>query len=41
MSRPMGDSHKRFLQTMMSNGIISSVQAKALHRHCCETHGGA
>lgn len=36
----MGESHKRFLQTMMSNGIISSVQAKALHRHCCETHGG-
>ncbi|KAL6457241.1 hypothetical protein MHYP_G00342040 [Metynnis hypsauchen] len=39
MSRPMGDSHKRFLQTLMSNGIISSLQAKALHRHCCETHG--
>ncbi|KAG9279984.1 non-structural maintenance of chromosomes element 1 homolog [Astyanax mexicanus] len=39
MSRPMGDSHKRFLQTLMSNGIISSIQAKALHRHCCETHG--
>ncbi|KAG7316929.1 hypothetical protein KOW79_019227 [Hemibagrus wyckioides] len=39
MSRPMGDSHKRFLQTMMRNGIISSVQAKALYRHCCETHG--
>ncbi|RXN16096.1 non-structural maintenance of chromosomes element 1-like protein [Labeo rohita] len=39
MSRPMGDSHKRFLQTMMSNGIISASQAIALHRHCCETHG--
>ncbi|KAK3512093.1 hypothetical protein QTP70_030355, partial [Hemibagrus guttatus] len=39
MSRPMGDSHKRFLQTMMRNGIISSVQAKALYCHCCETHG--
>ncbi|XP_066530653.1 non-structural maintenance of chromosomes element 1 homolog [Hoplias malabaricus] len=39
MSRSMGDSHKRFLQTLMSNGIISSVQAKALYQHCCETHG--
>ncbi|KAF5908033.1 non-structural maintenance of chromosomes element 1, partial [Clarias magur] len=39
MSRPMGDSHKRFLQTMMSNGIISSLQAKKLHQHCCTTHG--
>ncbi|KAK1805235.1 hypothetical protein P4O66_019579 [Electrophorus voltai] len=39
MSRQMGDSHRRFLQTMMSNGVISSSQASALHRHCCETHG--
>lgn len=39
MSRQMGDSHRRFLQTMMMNGIISASQAKALHRHCCETHG--
>ncbi|XP_076865375.1 LOW QUALITY PROTEIN: non-structural maintenance of chromosomes element 1 homolog [Brachyhypopomus gauderio] len=39
MSRPMGDSHRRFLQTLMSHGIISSSQASALHRHCCETHG--
>lgn len=35
----MGESHKRFLQNMMSNGIISSSQAKALYRHCCEIHG--
>ncbi|KAA0705442.1 Non-structural maintenance of chromosomes element 1 -like protein [Triplophysa tibetana] len=39
MSRPMGDSHRRFLQSMMSNGIIGASQAKALHKHCCETHG--
>ncbi|KAK7174459.1 hypothetical protein R3I93_001619 [Phoxinus phoxinus] len=39
MSRPMADSHRRFLQTMMSNGIISASQAEALHKHCCETHG--
>lgn len=40
MSRTMGDSHKRFLQTIMSKGIISASQAVALHKHCCETHGG-
>uniref|UniRef100_A0A673MR71 Non-structural maintenance of chromosomes element 1 homolog n=1 Tax=Sinocyclocheilus rhinocerous TaxID=307959 RepID=A0A673MR71_9TELE len=39
MSRTIGDSHKRFLQTIMSNGIISASQAVALHKHCCETHG--
>uniref|UniRef100_A0A9J8C0F9 Non-structural maintenance of chromosomes element 1 homolog n=1 Tax=Cyprinus carpio carpio TaxID=630221 RepID=A0A9J8C0F9_CYPCA len=38
MSRTMGDSHKRFLQTIMSSGIISASQAVALHKHCCETH---
>uniref|UniRef100_A0A8C2Q5R9 Non-structural maintenance of chromosomes element 1 homolog n=1 Tax=Cyprinus carpio TaxID=7962 RepID=A0A8C2Q5R9_CYPCA len=27
MSRTMGDSHKRFLQTIMSSGIISASQA--------------
>ncbi|XP_041943351.1 non-structural maintenance of chromosomes element 1 homolog [Alosa sapidissima] len=39
MARPMGDSHRRFLQTMMSNGIIDGSQAKALHKHCCEVAG--
>lgn len=38
MSEQMGDSHRRFLQTMMTNGIISEQQAKALYRFCCETH---
>ncbi|XP_055046034.2 non-structural maintenance of chromosomes element 1 homolog isoform X2 [Misgurnus anguillicaudatus] len=36
---PMGDSHRRFLQSIMGYGIISASQAKALHRHCCEAHG--
>lgn len=40
MARPLGESHKRFLQTMMVNGIIDGAKARALHRHCCETHGG-
>ncbi|XP_045571024.1 non-structural maintenance of chromosomes element 1 homolog [Salmo salar] len=39
MARPLGESHKRFLQTMMVNGIIDGAKARALHRHCCETHG--
>uniref|UniRef100_A0AAQ5YVJ8 CARD domain-containing protein n=2 Tax=Amphiprion TaxID=80969 RepID=A0AAQ5YVJ8_AMPOC len=38
MSRQMGDSHRRFLQTMMASGIIDESGAKALHQHCCETH---
>uniref|UniRef100_A0A8C1WJ68 Non-structural maintenance of chromosomes element 1 homolog n=1 Tax=Cyprinus carpio TaxID=7962 RepID=A0A8C1WJ68_CYPCA len=38
MSRTMGDSHKRFLQTIMSSGIISASQAVALHKRYCETH---
>ncbi|XP_071377678.1 non-structural maintenance of chromosomes element 1 homolog isoform X1 [Centroberyx affinis] len=38
MTRPMGDSHRRFLQTMMANGIIDEPGAKTLHRHSCETH---
>ncbi|XP_071377679.1 non-structural maintenance of chromosomes element 1 homolog isoform X2 [Centroberyx affinis] len=33
MTRPMGDSHRRFLQTMMANGIIDEPGAKTLHRH--------
>ncbi|XP_028257245.1 non-structural maintenance of chromosomes element 1 homolog [Parambassis ranga] len=38
MSRQMGDSHRRFLQTMMANGIIDEQGAKALYQHCCEVH---
>ncbi|KAF7653710.1 hypothetical protein LDENG_00079220 [Lucifuga dentata] len=38
MTRVMGDSHRRFLQTMMLNGIVDEQAAKTLHQHCCETH---
>ncbi|XP_034401148.1 non-structural maintenance of chromosomes element 1 homolog isoform X2 [Cyclopterus lumpus] len=38
MSRQMGDSHRRFLQTMMSNGIVDEQGARTLHQYCCETH---
>ncbi|KAM3877090.1 non-structural maintenance of chromosomes element 1 homolog [Diretmus argenteus] len=38
MTQVMGDSHRRFLQTMMVNGIIDELGTKTLHRHCCETH---
>uniref|UniRef100_UPI0037E84A4B non-structural maintenance of chromosomes element 1 homolog n=1 Tax=Semicossyphus pulcher TaxID=241346 RepID=UPI0037E84A4B len=38
MSRQMGDSHRRFLQTMMTNGIVDEQGARRLHQHCCETH---
>ncbi|KAJ7992444.1 hypothetical protein DPEC_G00278620 [Dallia pectoralis] len=39
MARPLGESHKRFLQTMMANGIVDGDKARVLHRLCCETHG--
>ncbi|XP_078022107.1 non-structural maintenance of chromosomes element 1 homolog isoform X2 [Epinephelus lanceolatus] len=38
MSRQMGDSHRRFLQTMMASGIVDEQGAKALYQYCCETH---
>ncbi|XP_041838168.1 non-structural maintenance of chromosomes element 1 homolog [Melanotaenia boesemani] len=38
MSRQMGDSHRRFLQTMMTSGITDEQGAKALYQYCCETH---
>lgn len=37
MSHQMGDSHRRFLQTMMSSGIIDEQGAKKLHQYCCES----
>ncbi|XP_028843342.1 non-structural maintenance of chromosomes element 1 homolog [Denticeps clupeoides] len=39
MAQPMGDSHRRFLQAIMSLGIVDESQANALHRSCCEQHG--
>ncbi|XP_006011582.1 non-structural maintenance of chromosomes element 1 homolog isoform X1 [Latimeria chalumnae] len=38
MAAQMNDGHRRFLQTMMSHGILEGSEARALHRHCCETH---
>ncbi|XP_039672120.1 non-structural maintenance of chromosomes element 1 homolog isoform X1 [Perca fluviatilis] len=38
MARPMEDSHRRFLQTMMANGIVDEQSARTLYQYCCETH---
>uniref|UniRef100_A0A8C2KAS3 Non-structural maintenance of chromosomes element 1 homolog n=1 Tax=Cyprinus carpio TaxID=7962 RepID=A0A8C2KAS3_CYPCA len=35
MSRTMGDSHKRFLQTIMSSGIISASQGRGVLFELC------
>ncbi|XP_013868968.1 non-structural maintenance of chromosomes element 1 homolog [Austrofundulus limnaeus] len=34
----LGDSHRRFLQTMMGVRIIDELEAKKLYQHCCETY---
>ncbi|KAI1884723.1 hypothetical protein AGOR_G00229450 [Albula goreensis] len=36
MARPMTESHRRFLQIMMTSGIIELSKAKSLIRHCCD-----
>ncbi|CAN9510111.1 unnamed protein product [Ophioblennius macclurei] len=38
MSQRMEDSHRRFLQAMMINGVIDQHGAKTLYRQCCEIH---
>ncbi|XP_032419501.1 non-structural maintenance of chromosomes element 1 homolog isoform X1 [Xiphophorus hellerii] len=38
MSRELGDSHRRFLQTLMAVGITDEQEARALYQHCCDTH---
>ncbi|XP_078008645.1 non-structural maintenance of chromosomes element 1 homolog isoform X1 [Phascolarctos cinereus] len=38
MASHMTDSHRRFLQVLMSNGIIDAVEARRLHRFFCEQH---
>lgn len=38
MSQQMGDSHRRFLQTMMSCAVLTGREAESLHRYCCEAH---
>lgn len=32
----MTDGHRRFLQVLMSHGIMEGSAARTLHRHCCE-----
>lgn len=34
----MGDSHRRFLQTMMACGIVDEPGARRLFQYCCQTH---
>ncbi|XP_067859152.1 non-structural maintenance of chromosomes element 1 homolog isoform X2 [Heptranchias perlo] len=38
MAAALNDSHRRFLQTIMSQGILEGSVTRKLHRHCCETH---
>nr|XP_033770821.1 non-structural maintenance of chromosomes element 1 homolog isoform X2 [Geotrypetes seraphini] len=38
MGTQMTDSHRRFLQVLMSHGILEGSAVRALHRHCCEEH---
>ncbi|KAM4697770.1 non-structural maintenance of chromosomes element 1 homolog [Rhinophrynus dorsalis] len=38
MANQINESHQRFLQVMMSRGIMEGSAARALHRHCCEVH---
>ncbi|KPP70463.1 Non-structural maintenance of chromosomes element 1-like [Scleropages formosus] len=38
MAVTLFDSHRRFLQTIMCNGIMEGSKAKAVHRHCCEVY---
>lgn len=36
----MNESHQRFLQVLMSQGILETSAVRALHKHCCEVHKG-
>ncbi|XP_029433367.1 non-structural maintenance of chromosomes element 1 homolog isoform X2 [Rhinatrema bivittatum] len=38
MGTQMTDSHRRFLQVLMSHGILEGSEVRTLHRHCCEAH---
>lgn len=38
MSQQLGNSHRRFLQTLMTCGSVDEPGARSLHQHCCETH---
>ncbi|XP_075687521.1 non-structural maintenance of chromosomes element 1 homolog [Rhinoderma darwinii] len=34
----INQSHQRFLQVLMSHGIMEGLAVRTLHRHCCEVH---
>ncbi|XP_021266682.1 non-structural maintenance of chromosomes element 1 homolog isoform X1 [Numida meleagris] len=36
MTAPMSDAHRRFLQVLMSHGIMEGAEARRLHRRCCD-----
>ncbi|NP_001083134.1 non-structural maintenance of chromosomes element 1 homolog [Xenopus laevis] len=38
MADRINESHQRFLQALMSHGIMEGSAVRALHRHCCELH---
>ncbi|KAG7271493.1 hypothetical protein CRUP_005114 [Coryphaenoides rupestris] len=38
MALALGDSHRRFLQSLMVQRIMDEGEAKKLHCHCCSVH---
>ncbi|XP_071976493.1 non-structural maintenance of chromosomes element 1 homolog [Engystomops pustulosus] len=34
----ISESHQRFLQILMSHGIMEASAVRKLHKHCCEVH---
>ncbi|XP_069838133.1 non-structural maintenance of chromosomes element 1 homolog isoform X2 [Dendropsophus ebraccatus] len=34
----MTESHQRFLQVLMSHGIMEGSAVRKLHKHCCDVH---
>ncbi|KAM6299371.1 non-structural maintenance of chromosomes element 1 homolog [Aegotheles albertisi] len=38
MAAQMTDAHRRFLQVLMSHGIMEGSEVRKLHRRCCEIH---
>ncbi|XP_065541075.1 non-structural maintenance of chromosomes element 1 homolog isoform X2 [Lathamus discolor] len=38
MATQMTDAHRRFLQVLMSHGIMEGSEARKLHKRCCEVH---
>ncbi|XP_032896801.1 non-structural maintenance of chromosomes element 1 homolog isoform X2 [Amblyraja radiata] len=38
MATALNDGQRRFLQTMMSQGILEGSVTRKLHKHCCEIH---